>query len=98
MINYFRSYVYSIILCVRISKIYQNNNKLLRTSSLKIFSNYYESLDNELKSWIFHSVRVPYLSILNFDQLKIDMTDSKSMFTSENETKEKYIRLEVNIY
>ena len=97
MINHFRSAVYSVILCFRLTKLYRNTMKILRTQSLKTFTNYYETLDGELKNWIFHSVRIPYLSILNFDQLKIDMTEFKSIFSSENEIKEKYIRLEVNI-
>jgi hypothetical protein len=76
-------------------KLFENNTQFIRISSLKTFTDYYEGLDNQLKSWIFSSIRAPYLSILNFDDLRIDMTDSVSFFTSESEIKDKYIRLEV---
>ena len=94
-INQFRSLVYTIIGCFRFSRTYIEKENSIKTASLKTFTNYYESLDSELKSWIFHSVKIPYLSILNFDQLKIDITDSDSIFSSEIETKDRYIKLEV---
>ena len=97
-INELRSYVYSVIACFRIAKLYINQEISTRTASLKTFTNYYESFDGDLKNWLFHSIRVPYLSILNFSDLRIDITDSDSIFASEKETFDKYIKLEVRSY
>jgi hypothetical protein len=94
-INDLRGYVYAVIASHRFAKIYIIQEQLTRTASLKTFTSYYEALDVEIRNWIFHSVRVPYLSILNFQDLKIDITDTDSIFASESETKEKYIKLEV---
>ena len=79
-------------------KLHEENGIFIKMSSLKTFTNYYEGFDSELKSWLFSTIRGPYLSILNFEDLKIDMTDSVSFFTSENEIKDKYIKLEVDFH
>lgn len=96
-INIFRAAAFAIILSKRITKIYQENTMLIKISCLRTFTNYYESIDSELKSWLFGSIRGPYLSILNFDDLRLDMTDSVSYFTSDTDIRDKYIKLEVII-
>ena len=95
--NNFRAVVYVVIIIQRIKKMKDEGALYIKLNSLKTFTNYYEGIDGELKSWIFSSVRGPYLSIFNFDQLKIDMTDTSSFFTSESDVKDKYIKLEVNL-
>ena len=94
-INKFRYNTYVIIALHRMKKLHEENEMFIKISSLKTFTNYYEAFDNELKSWLFSTIRGPYLSILNFEDLKIDMTDTISFFTSESDIKDKYIKLEV---
>ena len=96
-INSFRAVTFVIIIIKRMTKIHEENKFLVKISSLKTFTNYYEGIDSELKCWLFSSIRGPYLSILNFEHLRIDMTDSVSFFTSESDLRDKYIKLEVII-
>lgn len=95
-INELRAKIYAVRASFRFAKVIMIQNQMTRTASLKTFTSYYETLDVEVRNWVFHSVRIPYLSILNFQELKIDLSDTDSIFASENDTKERYIKLEVD--
>jgi len=54
--------------------------------------------DLELSNWVYTSVRVPYLSIYNFDNLKLNVNEfGNSMNKNTPEIKEKYLKLETRL-
>jgi hypothetical protein len=68
----------------------------IRNQSIKLFLNYYESINLELSNWVFSSIRTSYLSILNFEDLKIDLVDH-AQSTSTDDINTRYIKLETRV-
>jgi hypothetical protein len=68
----------------------------IRNQSIKLFLNYYESINRELGNWIFSSIRTSYLSILNFEDLRIDLVDHE-LTASANDINTRYIKLETRV-
>ena len=86
-------YVNAVMFGHRLLNLFHNVNNVNRINSVKLFVNYYEAINNEIDGWIFSSIRTPYLSILNFQDLKLDLTDKLNL----DELKERYIKLEIRI-
>jgi hypothetical protein len=95
-INHFRKYVYAIIIGHRFLNIKYKMNRFVRLHSLKLFINYYESIESTLGQWVFSSIRTPYLSILNFENLKIDITDNINLNNKE-EVDQRWLKLETRL-
>jgi hypothetical protein len=50
----------------------------------------------ELSNWVFSVIRTSYLSILNFEELKIDLVDHASSGSSDD-IKTRYLKLETRV-
>jgi hypothetical protein len=86
-------YVNAVMFGHRILNLFHNVANVNKINSVKLFVNYYETIINEINGWIFSSIRTPYLSILNFQELKIDLTDKVKI----EELRDRYVKLEIRI-
>ena len=93
-INNFRAVVHAIIAANKIINSKFNKDKDALSYSLNIFINYYEQMDSSLNQWVFSCIRMPFLSIINVDNLDLNITNY-NVATREGENA--YIRLETRL-
>lgn len=62
-INKFRSIIFAIMLTNRFIQLRQDGKKLYLAHSIKEFTNTYENCDNQIKNWVFNSVKVSLNSV-----------------------------------
>ena len=97
-INILRKYVYAVIGANRLLNIVNNNRGTILNQSIKLFINYYESMNNNLATWVFTCVRTPYISIINTEGLNIDIASYGNISDlNQNKIEDVYIRLETRL-
>jgi hypothetical protein len=97
-INHFRKLVYAIIGANRLLNIVNSNKATILNQSVKLFINYYESMHNSLSSWVFNCIRTPYISIINTEDLNINISSYGDISESNlNKIGDVYIRLETRL-
>ena len=91
-INHFRAYVYAVIA----ERKFRMSKKQDYVNSIRQFVNKYEIFDDKINNWVNNSTNVAYLSVVNFEDLKLDISESGLFFkNSESDLKDKFIKLEV---
>ena len=91
--------VLSVVACLRMHNSQNFNYYEYRSKAIENFVNYYESLDNQLRQYVFNSIRIPYMSVLNFPEIKMDLTENNQNLYKgvSNDIRDKYIKLEIRL-
>lgn len=96
--NRLRAVIYAAILAI---KLRRGRNEFLaekKKENLKHFCRHFAESENELKNWFMESTKNSWVSIFNFENLKIDLSEEKNVFGKvSGETKEKFIKLEIRL-
>ena len=71
-----------------------NSNSIYRIELLRVFVSYYETVIPQTEKWIFSSIRTPYLSIYNFEDLDFDL---KKLKKEGREKEATYLSIETRV-
>jgi len=64
----------------------------------KFFLTKYEKIDDKLNQWVFNSVKTVYLSVINFEDIKLDISESGAFFNNtESDLKDRLVKLEIRL-
>jgi len=80
-----RKVIDAVFYCVRYLKDKTFNKQSKKLDSLRQFVYYHEMFELDLNQWVHHSIRVPYLSIFNFEHLKLNVNELSNPFSKQHE-------------
>lgn len=94
-----KKFVHAVMLCQKCTKLLKARNNSIVVNTLNDFSTNFIPIDNIIKDWVNDSTKQAFLSITNFDGLKIDIAEFSSLtFKKDNiELKDRYIKLEMRL-
>jgi hypothetical protein len=94
--NKIKGYVYAVLLNIKLIRAKDELTEIVNNESLKFFSSNYENIQTTLKKFVINTTKIPYLSILNFDELKIDVLGNMSNKIPQD-VQDKFMKLEIRL-
>jgi len=96
-INKFRAYIILVQMFMRLKFQAKHSLTQIRLISVRGFVKFYETIDIELRNWLFNCIKIPYQSIINNEGLNVNIAQKNYVPGSQisGDIRERYTKLEV---